>query len=64
MPDIVTRSAYKLYRHSSAVTKLKQFADRGHSLVVDSGWRTVADYALGWLAEQGVQPDAADPLAL
>ncbi|MEU2739340.1 alpha/beta fold hydrolase [Streptomyces sp. NPDC007095] len=55
VPDVVTRSAYKLYGDSSAVTELKQFPDRGHSLVVDHGWRTVAEYALRWLSEQGVQ---------
>ncbi|MFF7887298.1 alpha/beta hydrolase [Streptomyces sp. NPDC020794] len=55
VPVVVTRSAYKLYGDSSAVTELKQFPDRGHSLVVDHGWRTVAEYALRWLSEQGIQ---------
>lgn len=54
VPDVVTRSAYKLYGDSSAVTDLKRFPDRGHSLVVDHGWRTVAEYTLRWLARQGV----------
>lgn len=54
VPDVVTRSAYKLYGDSSAVTDLKQFPDRGHSLVVDHGWRTVAEYTLQWLARQGI----------
>ncbi|GGN58025.1 alpha/beta hydrolase [Streptomyces albiflavescens] len=54
VPDVVTRSAYKLYGDSPAVTELKQFPDRGHSLVVDHGWRTVAEYALQWLAREGI----------
>lgn len=54
VPDVVTRAAFKLYGNSKAVTELKQFADRGHSLTVDSGWRTVADYTLGWLTRQGI----------
>lgn len=54
--DEVTRSVYKLYGDSTAVTDLKQFADRGHSLVIDSGRREVADHVLGWLADQGVHP--------
>ncbi|MEU4118491.1 alpha/beta hydrolase [Kitasatospora sp. NPDC028055] len=58
VPDAVTRSAYKLYGDSSAVTDLKQFADRGHSLVFDSGWRPVADHVLAWLAANGIE--AAD----
>lgn len=54
VPDAVTRSAYKLYGDSPAVTELKQFPDRGHSLVIDHGWPAVADYALRWLACQGI----------
>jgi len=54
VPDAATRAAYKLYGDSTAVTDLKQFADRGHSLVVDSGWRAVADHVLAWLAANGI----------
>jgi pimeloyl-ACP methyl ester carboxylesterase len=49
VPDAVTRSTFKQYRHSSAVTELKQFPDRGHSLVVDSGWKEIAEASLTWL---------------
>ena len=49
VPDSVTRSTFKQYRHSTAVTELKQFPDRGHSLIIDNGWREVADAALAWL---------------
>ncbi|MEU0836628.1 alpha/beta hydrolase [Streptomyces sp. NPDC005969] len=55
VPDSVSRAVYKEYGDSTAVTDLKQFADRGHSLVIDSGWRFVADYVLGWLDERGVR---------
>ncbi|BBH68566.1 alpha/beta hydrolase [Actinoplanes sp. OR16] len=54
VPDVVTRASYKLYGDSAAVTELKQFADRGHSLTVDSGWRAVADHTLTWLSRQGI----------
>lgn len=54
VPDVVTRSTFKQYRDSAAVTELKQFEGRGHSLTIDSGWREVADAVLGWLREQGV----------
>lgn len=54
VPDSVTRSVYKLYGDSCAVTDLKQFVDRGHSLVFDSGWCSVADHVLAWLAANGV----------
>jgi pimeloyl-ACP methyl ester carboxylesterase len=49
VPDVVTRSTFKQYRHSTAVTELKQFPDRGHSLVVDSGWKEIAEASLTWL---------------
>jgi alpha-beta hydrolase superfamily lysophospholipase len=52
VPDVSTRSTQKQYRHSSAVTELKQFEGRGHSLTIDSGWREVADAILEWLANQ------------
>ncbi|MFD0309749.1 alpha/beta hydrolase [Streptomyces sp. NPDC127119] len=55
VPDVVTRSAHRLYRGSSAVTELKQFPDRGHSLAIDQGWRDVADHVLDWSKRHAVQ---------
>lgn len=55
VPDSVTRAVYKQYGDSTAVTDLKQFADRAHSLVIDSGWRFIADYVLGWLDEHDLR---------
>ena len=52
VPASVSRQTQKLYRNSSAVTDLRTFADRGHSLTIDGGWREVADSVLGWLAER------------
>jgi alpha-beta hydrolase superfamily lysophospholipase len=37
VPDVVTRSTLKQYRDSTAITELKQFEGRGHSLAIDSG---------------------------
>ncbi len=54
VPDVVTRSTLKQYRHSTAVTQLKQFEHRGHSLTIDSGWKEVAEAVLQWLQEQGI----------
>jgi pimeloyl-ACP methyl ester carboxylesterase len=51
VPATVSRQSAKLYRHSSAVTELKEFPDRGHSLTIDSGWREIADAVLEWLSE-------------
>jgi pimeloyl-ACP methyl ester carboxylesterase len=54
VPEAITKSTLKQYRGSSAVTELVEFADRGHSLTVDSGWRAVADECLSWLTKQGL----------
>jgi pimeloyl-ACP methyl ester carboxylesterase len=54
VPDVVTRSTLKQYRDSTAVTELKQFEGRGHSLTVDKGWREVADATLDWLKTNGL----------
>jgi pimeloyl-ACP methyl ester carboxylesterase len=50
VPEAVTKSTLKQYRHSIATTDLEEF-DRGHSLTIDSGWREVADACLAWLAK-------------
>jgi pimeloyl-ACP methyl ester carboxylesterase len=54
VPEIITKSTLKQYRHSEAVTDYHEFPDRGHSLTIDSGWPDVAEYCLNWLAEQGL----------
>jgi pimeloyl-ACP methyl ester carboxylesterase len=54
VPESVTRATLKQYRHSSAVTDIVEFPDRGHSLTIDHGWREVADTALAWLAKHGL----------
>jgi pimeloyl-ACP methyl ester carboxylesterase len=53
VPPILVRSARKVYQKSSAVTEYKEFPNRGHSLTIDSGWRELADYILGWLNAKG-----------
>jgi non-heme chloroperoxidase len=48
VPEVVTRQEFELY-DTPAATDYKVFADRGHSLVFDSGWKQVADYTLDWV---------------
>jgi pimeloyl-ACP methyl ester carboxylesterase len=52
VPEAITKATVKQYRHSPALTDLLEFADRGHSLTIDSGWRAVADGCLRWLGSQ------------
>jgi pimeloyl-ACP methyl ester carboxylesterase len=54
VPESVTRSTLKQYRHSDAVTDLLEFGDRAHSLTIDSGWREVADASLSWLRQHSL----------
>ncbi|MGI5132308.1 alpha/beta hydrolase [Pseudonocardia sp. CA-107938] len=54
VPESVTRATLKQYRHSEAVTDLLTFPDRGHSLIIDSGWTDVAETCLAWLRKQSL----------
>jgi len=53
VPEVVAKAAYRLYAGSNAVTDYQPFPDRGHSLVLDHGWREIADHTLAWLRRQG-----------
>ncbi len=52
VPAAITKSTFKRYRRSTATTEIVEMADRGHSLVIDHGWREVADSCITWLARQ------------
>jgi pimeloyl-ACP methyl ester carboxylesterase len=49
VPEAITKSTLKQYRHSRAVSDLVEFPGRGHSLTIDHGWRDVAQACLDWL---------------
>jgi len=54
VPPVLVRSTLKAYRKSPAVTELKEFPGRGHSLTIDNGWQELAEYCLAWLKAKGV----------
>ena len=54
VPDATTAATFRQYRESTAVTELKRFEGRGHSLTIDHGWRDVATACLDWLHTQPV----------
>jgi len=58
VPASTVRAAFKLYRHSTAVTEYKEFAGRSHFLVGEPGWEEVADYALDWAVAHAATPAA------
>ena len=51
-PPVLGEASLKKY-NKSVVTEFKLFENRGHSLVVDSGWKEVAAYSLAWLNKNG-----------
>jgi non-heme chloroperoxidase len=48
VPRAITRASYKKQRANAGVTELVELPGRGHALVIDSGWREVADTALAF----------------
>ena len=54
VPPVLCRATFNKYKRSAAVTELKSFANRGHSLALDHGWNEIAEYALRWLNEKGL----------
>jgi non-heme chloroperoxidase len=52
VPLAVVKAAYKLQQHNPAETSFRELPGRGHSLVIDHGWREVAEIALAFIAEQ------------
>ncbi|HEY4151160.1 MAG TPA: alpha/beta hydrolase [Chitinophagaceae bacterium] len=51
-PPILGKASVKKY-NSSVKTEFKLFKDRGHSLIVDHGWKEIAEYSLSWLNGNG-----------
>ena len=46
VPLAITHATYKLESRNVGETRITEIPGRGHSLVIDSGWREVADTAL------------------
>ncbi len=54
VPPVLSKATFSKYKKSSAITELKMFANRGHSLASDHGWKEIAEYSLKWLKEKGL----------
>lgn len=46
VPWAIANASYKQQKRNPAVTEIIEMPNRGHALVIDSGWREVADKAL------------------
>jgi pimeloyl-ACP methyl ester carboxylesterase len=51
VPEAITKSSYKHQNKPGVTTELMEFADRGHSLTIDSGWQEVAHACLTWIGK-------------
>ena len=50
VPWAITNASYKRQKkHNSAVTEIEEIKGRGHALVIDSGWKDVAEVALAFV---------------
>jgi len=49
VPWAITNASFKQQKHNEAVTEIVEMPNRGHALVIDSGWREVADTALAFI---------------
>jgi len=54
VPHAISTATRRLYHKSPAITDLREFPDRGHSLTIDHGWREVAQVALDWLHQRSL----------
>jgi pimeloyl-ACP methyl ester carboxylesterase len=49
VPWAIANASYKQQKRNTGVTEIVEMPNRGHSLVIDSGWREVADKALAFV---------------
>ena len=49
VPWAIANASFHQQQHNPGVTEIVEIPNRGHSLVIDAGWREVADTALGFV---------------
>jgi non-heme chloroperoxidase len=49
VPWAIANASYKKEKRNQGVTEIVEMKNRGHALVIDSGWREVADTALAFV---------------
>jgi pimeloyl-ACP methyl ester carboxylesterase len=49
VPWAIANGDFKRQQHNKGVTEIVEIPNRGHALVIDSGWREVADTALAFV---------------
>ncbi len=51
VPHAIAHASFKKQRRNPGVTEFQEFAGRGHSLILDSGWKDIADAALAFVQQ-------------
>jgi pimeloyl-ACP methyl ester carboxylesterase len=49
VPPAIAKASYKNQKRNAGVTEIVEVPNRGHALVIDGGWREVADAALAFV---------------
>jgi len=49
VPPAIANASYKNQKRNEGVTEIVEMPNRGHALVIDNGWREVADTALAFV---------------
>ncbi len=49
VPWAIANASYKQQKRNEGATEIVEIPNRGHALTIDSGWREVADTALGFI---------------
>lgn len=49
VPWAIANASFKLQKRNPGVTEIVEIKNRGHSLIIDSGWREVAETALAFV---------------
>jgi non-heme chloroperoxidase len=49
VPWAIANAAFKRQKRNDAGTEITEMPNRGHSLVIDNGWKEVADTALAFI---------------
>jgi non-heme chloroperoxidase len=48
-PHAIAAASYRKHKRNPAAPHIQEIPDRGHSLVLDSGWQDVAEAALAFI---------------
>ncbi len=49
VPPAIAKASYENQKHNEGVTEIAEIPGHGHALVIDNGWREVADKALAFV---------------